>query len=231
MKRWFWILAALFVLAGVMQGCSGSKEESASTMISGSSQSPGMNGSQSQPASSGSPSVQMVKPGQLVSQVEAASLLGEAVKDGVSGGNPLLNVSICFYAAENTASTNYLQIVLIPQNAGESGGGPGESSQPSESAPNESGESSQPSESGGKSEGMSPKSLYEALKMMFSDPNTPVTGRLGDDAFISTQGTGILYREYFIYIAAGGATPEAAQAIVKQAGELAVENLRRILGE
>lgn len=234
MKKGICILTAL-AFALCLAGCSGGGSGSTSTTISKSSQPPQTSSSGGSPQSSGSSSPQKmaVKPEQLISQAEAAALLGEAVKNGASGENPLLLSSMCFYAAENSASMGYLQIVLIQQPPGDSGGSDsGSSSQSASASPSESSSASgQPGASSGSGESMSPKSLYEALKMMLSDPNTPVTGRLGDDAFISTQGTGILYKEYFIYIAAGAATPEAAQAVVKQACELAVQNLRRVLGE
>ncbi len=233
MKRWFLMLAAVLTVVFTIAGCSGGNQGSASTTVAGSSQTAAMSNSQSQPSESESGSTgQKIKPGQLISQAEAATLLGAAVKDGVSAENPLLSLSVCFYSADNPASKDYLQIALIQKSQGgqsEQGGQPSESasSQPSESA------SSQPSasQSGGQNEGMPTKGLYEALKMLFSDPNTPITGRLGDDAFIATQGTGILYKEYFIYVSAGSATPDAAKAIVAQAGELAVENIMRLLGE
>lgn len=238
MKRLIWIPVALSIVIFAMQGCSGGGQGSASTTVAGSSQSAAASSSSSSgsqaSSNSGNSQGQMIKPEQLISQSEAATLLGEAVKDGVSAENQLLSVGVCFYAAENTASKSYLQIALVQQKKeggqGQQGGQPsasasGQSSQSSQSA------SGQPSASAGQAEGMTPKGLYEAIKMMFSDPNMPVTGRLGDDAFISTQGTGILYKEYFLYIAVGSATPEAAQAIVKQASELAVGNLRRLLGE
>lgn len=236
MKRLIWIPVALSIVILVMQGCSGGDQGSASTTVAGSSQSAAASNSGSIQASSssGSSQGQTIKPEQLISQVEAATLIGEAVKDGVSTENQLLSMGVCFYAAENAASTSYLQIALVQQK--KEGGQSQQGGQPSASASSQSSQSSQsasspPSASAGQSEGMTPKGLYEAIKMMFSDPNMPVTGRLGDDAFISTQGTGILYKEYFLYIAAGSATPEAAQAIAKQASELAVENLRRLLGE
>lgn len=229
MKKIIRLMACLLCVVLLLPACSGGNSESANTVLSGG-QSPGANSSQSQAGGSQSEGqAQMIKPEQLISKDEAATLLGEAVKDGAKGEYPLLGMNMCFYAAEKADSKGYLQVAIIQM--GGSGGGEqsGESSQPSES------QSSQPSESasggGGGGEEMSAKTLYEGFKKLFSDPNTALTGRIGEDAFVSAQGMSILSGEYYIYIAAGSADPVQMQAIVKAAAELAINNLKRIQGE
>lgn len=59
----------------------------------------------------------------------------------------------------------------------------------------------------------------------------PVSGFIGDDKFIMSQGMSILSGENCIYIAVGNADPVKAQTILKQAAELAVINIKRIQGK
>jgi hypothetical protein len=141
----------------------------------------------------------------------------------------MLGLNICYYAAASASSKNWLQVAVLQQASGSSGqSSSGESSQPSSSG---SSSSSQSSASAGQSESLTPKNVYEGLKKLFSDPNATISGRLGDGAFISAQGISILSGEYYIYIAVGSFSPEQAQTILKQAGELALTNLNRILGK
>lgn len=232
MRKIIRALTCLLCAVLLLSACSGGNSESANTVLSGG-QTPGANGSQSQQAggSQSQGQSQGVKPEQLISKAEAAMLIGEAVKDGAKGEYPMLGMNMCFYAGATPESKGYLQVAVIQM--GQSGQAE-HSSQPSESQssqPSES-KSSQPSESsGGGGEQMSAKTLYEGFKKLFSDPNVALTGRLGDDAFVSAPGMSILTGEYYIYIAAGSADPVQAQAIVKAAAELALNNLKRIQGE
>lgn len=77
---------------------------------------------------------------------------------------------------------------------------------------------------------MSPKTIFEALKKSLADPNADA-GRIGEEAFVSAPGISILSGEYYIYVAASGADPTKTQQITKQAAELAVNNLKRMLGQ
>lgn len=224
----------LFIVIPTLTGCSGGGSESANTMLSGNSQSPQASGSQGQQSSSSAGSQQPIKPEQLISKEEAATLIGEAVKEGAPGEYPMLGLSICFYAAENADSKNYLQIAVIQQGAGSGQSGSGESSQPSASSQSSESSQASQSQSGGsdsQSQSLSPRNLYEGFKKLFSDPYASVSGRIGDDTFLSAQGMSILSGEYYIYIAAGSPNAQDTQKILKQAGELAINNLRRIQGE
>ncbi len=219
-------------------GCSGEESEGASATVQpGNTQSPLTNSSDSKQASSQNNSQsQQIKPEQLISKEDAAMLIGDSLKAGVSEEYPLLGLSTSFYAPEKSDSISYLQICLIQQSAlKQSGGNSGQSGESSQSSqPSQSGESS---ESGGESDGstdggeMTPKSLYEGLKKLFSDPNTAVTGRIGDDIFVSAQGISILSGEYCIVILIGCPDSSKTEETLKTAGELAVKNLKRIQGE
>jgi len=242
MKKITLIMIILLVVVLLFPGCSKKESEGASATIQpGNSSSPQANSSDSKQASSdaGSEGL-MIKPEQLLSKEEAAALIGESLKTGVSEEYPLLGLNTCFYAPEMPDSKCYLQICLIQQNALKQKEGGGEGSE-SSAKPSESGQSGseQSGESGGESGGsggsgggeMSPKTLYDGLKKLFSDPNTAMTGRIGDDIFISAQGISILSGEYCIVILIGASDPSQAQTALKQAGELAVKNLKRIKGE
>ena len=229
MRKIIRALACLLCVVLLLPACSGGNSESANTVLSGG-QSPGANSSQSQQAGSSQSQgqAQMIKPEQLISKDEAATLLGETVKDGAKGEYPLLGMNMCFYAAEKADSKGYLQVAIIQMGSAGGQEQSEESSQPSES---QSSQSSESAGGGGGEEEMSAKTLYEGFKKLFSDPNTALTGRIGEDAFVSAQGMSILSGEYYIYIAAGSADPTQMQAIVKAAAELAVNNLKRIQGE
>jgi len=239
MKKITLIMIILLIIVLLFPACSEKESEGASATIQpGKSSSPQANSSDSKQASSdaGSEGL-MIKPEQLLSKEEAAALIGESLKTGISEEYPLLGLNTCFYAPDKPDSKCYLQICLIQQNAlkqKEGGGDGGESS----AKPSESGQSNseQSGESGGGSGGssggeISPKTLYEGFKKLFSDPNTAMTGRIGDDIFISAQGISVLSGEYCIVILIGASDPSQAQTALKQASELAVKNLKRIKGE
>ncbi len=242
MKKTLCLILTLIAIILLMPGCSGGESEGASATVQpGSSQSPQANSSDSKQASgSGGSESKKIKPEQLISKEDAVTLIGESVKAGVSEEYPLLGLSTSFYAPEKPDSKSYLQVCLIQQSAlkqgsGESGqsGGSGESGKSGESGGSESG---QQKESGGGSGGsggeeMSPKTLYEGLKKLFSDPNTALTGRIGDDIFISAQGISILSGEHCIVILMSCSDPTKAEEALKKAGELAISNLKRIQGE
>ena len=234
MKKNVFILMALFIMVVTITGCSGGDSGSTSTTVSGSSQSPSSQSSSSggsqQSSDSSSSQAPQIKPEQLISKTEAATLIGEAVKDGAMDEYPQFGLSLTFYAAENSESKNYLQIAVLQQ-ASEGGGEGGASESSASSQPSQSSSSSPSSSSGGSGEKLAPKDIFEGLKKLFSDPFAPVEGRMGDDTFMSAQGISILYGEQYIYISVGSFSATDAQKILKQAAELAITNLKRIQGE
>ncbi len=239
MRKIILMVACLLCIALLLPACSGGESGSASTVLSGG-QTPGANNSQGQQAGSsqsqGGQEQKMIKPEQLISKDEAATLLGETVKDAAKGEYPMLGLNTCFYAAEKPDSKGYLHVGIIQmgqqgQSGGSGGGGQsGQSSQPSSSESSQASQSSGGGSSGGGEE-MSAKTLYEGFKKLFSDPNSVLTGRIGEDAFVSAPGISILSGQYYIYVAVGNADPLKAQTMVKQAAELAMNNLKRIQGE
>lgn len=244
MKRIICLVLTSLIIILLIPGCSGGESEGASATVQpGSSQSPESKSSDSKQASSesGGSEDKQIKPEQLISKEDATTLIGESVKAGVSEEYPLLGLSTNFYAPEKPDSKSYLQVCLIQQSALKKGGseqsvGSSESGQQGESGGSGSEKSGQSGESGGGSGGeggeeMSPKTLYEGLKKIFSDPNTAVTGRIGDDIFISAQGISILSGEHCIIILVSCADPSKAEETLKKAGELAISNLKRIQGE
>lgn len=238
MKKTIWIMIPMVIVIMLITGCSGGESDGASATVQpGSTQSPEASSSDSkQASSSGGSQSQQIKPEQLISKEEAATLIGESVKAGVSEEYPLLGLSTSFYAPEKSDSKSYLQVCLIQQSALQGGGGQSggsdQSGEKNESQPSP-GQSGQSNDSGGVSGGeeMSPKTLYEGLKKLFSDPNAAVTGRIGDDIFISAQGISILSGEYCIIILIGSPDPAQTEQTLKKAGELAVSNLKRIQGQ
>ncbi len=242
MKKAICLILAFLILVLIIPGCSqGNSEGASATVQPEKSQSPGASSSADKQASgSESSQSQQIKPEQLISKEEAVKLVGESVKAGVNEKYPLLGLNTCFYAPEKSDSKSYLQVCLIQNSALKQGGGEqsGQSSKSSETGGPESGNSEsggsagKQSESGGEGgEEMSPKTLYEGLKKLFSDPNTALTGRIGDDIFISAQGISILSGEHCIVILMSCADPAKTAETLKQAGELAISNLKRIQGE
>jgi len=238
MKKIICLILTFVIVILLFPGCSGGESEGASATVQpGSSQSPQAESSDSkQASSSGDSQSQQIKPEQLISKDEAAMLIGESVKAAVSEEYPLLGLSTSFYAPEKSDSKSYLQVCLIQQSAFKQGGGEQSGGSSQSGQQGESSQSSQPSESGGESGGsgggeMSPKTLYEGLKKLFSDPNTALTGRIGDDIFVSAQGISILSGDYCIIILIDCPDPTKVEETLKQAGELAISNLKRIQGE
>jgi hypothetical protein len=235
MKRRIIVWITLLIVVFTVAGCSGGNSGSTSTTLNASSQSQspqsGSSGSAQQSSGSGDSQKPQIKPEQLISKEEAATLLGEAVKKGATDEFPQLSLSITFYAAENMESKNYLQIAVMQQASDGGGGGGGGSEQSASSQPSESGSSSPSGGSGGSGEKLAPKDIFEGLKKLFSDPFAPAEGRMGDDFFLSAQGLSILHGGQYIYISVGSFPAAEAQKLLKQAGELAIINLKRIQGE
>jgi len=234
-------VVVILCIALALSGCASNESQSASTQLPGGGQSPAASSSSMpQTSQQGGGGGQMIEPKQLISKDEAAQLLGEPVKDGMTDEKPVLGMKICFYAAENPASKSYLQIAVVQSGMLQQGQGqeqpqasasPGASSQP---AAQGGGQSSSPQASQGSSGGgeqLTPKALFEALKQSMEDLNSVETGRIGDDNFLTAQGMGILSGEYYIYVSAGSNDPAAIPEIVKAAGEMSIRNLKRIQGE
>jgi hypothetical protein len=235
MKKLFCILLVLMIVIICLPGCSDKESQSATTTVqAGGSQQPKASGENSAQASESSGSEgKKIKPEQLISKEDANKLIGEAVKAGVDDEYPLLGLSSCYYAPENSESKNYLQISVLQkkEEKGSESGGQSESGKSSESSSQ--GQSGESGGSGGGSgeEEMSPKGLYEGLKKIFSDSNAAVTGHIGDDIFISGKSISILSGEYCIIISVGSADPVAAETMLKDAAEMAVSNMKRIQGK
>lgn len=223
---------ALFVLMLFFAGCAKDESEKSTTMLPAKTQPPSNTGVMS----TGGEAEKKIMPEQLISKEEAAELLGESVKEGEKDQQKTLSASICFYAAEKPDSKSYLQIAVIqkePSEGSEGSGQQGQSGSEGESGGGggSGGEGGSNGEGGAGGEEKDPKSLFEGFKKMFSDPNAAITGRIGDDTFISAPGLSILTGEYYIFVAAGASDPAKVQTILKQAGEMAVSNLKRLQGQ
>ena len=232
MKKLLTISVILIMVFMLLPGCSDKESQSATTTVSGGQQqaqassSGGAEASQSKGAES-----KKIKPDQLISKDDASKLLGEAVKAGTEDEYEQLGLVSIYYAPENTESKNYLQITVL-QKKEEKGGQSGSSGgAESSSKPSASGSQSQSSGSGGQGSEMSPKSLYEGLKKIYSDANAAVTGHIGDDIFVSGKSISILSGDYCIIISSGNPDAAAADTILKNAAEMAVGNLKRIQGK
>ena len=75
------------------------------------------------------------------------------------------------------------------------------------------------------SDGLSPKSIYETLKANFPE-GVKVDG-VGADAFIAPPGLHLIKDEYYITIAVGNSDDPKNRAILKAAGEKALQNLEK----
>lgn len=77
----------------------------------------------------------------------------------------------------------------------------------------------------------SPESLYKALKDAVADKDQQTVDGVGDEYFFGTPGLHILYKGYYINIAAGNSDSAKVQDVLKQAGALAVKNLDALLAK
>lgn len=247
MKKFIAITVAVLYILALATGCSGGgNQNAATTQLQGGQQSQQQGGQKSQGQQGQQPEEQsaakMIEPQQLISRQEAAQLVGEPVKDAIKEEQSMLGLKLSLYVAENPDSKCYLQVAVIQQGAmqaeEQSGQGGGQSGGQSGSGGQGGGQEGSGGQSGGQSGGggtggqkeMSPKSMFEALKKALGDPNIDA-GRIGEEAFISAPGISILSGEYYIYVAASAIDPAQNQQITKQAGELAVNNLKRMLGQ
>jgi hypothetical protein len=77
--------------------------------------------------------------------------------------------------------------------------------------------------------GNTPESLYTALKDAVADKDQETADGLGGEYFFGTPGLHILYKGYYINIAAGNSDSSGVRDVLKQAGATAVKNLDAIL--
>ncbi|MGI5848791.1 MAG: hypothetical protein ACOX8Q_01765 [Christensenellales bacterium] len=73
-----------------------------------------------------------------------------------------------------------------------------------------------------------PSSIFDALKQVMSEPNAEAP-KIGDEAFMGMPGLYVLSNGYYIGVSSGGSGDQ--KEILKKAGEKAIENLKRILGQ
>ena len=140
----------------------------------------------------------IIEPSELISKKEAEILLNENLKDGEISGQKAVGLKLCLYNPEDNNSTKSLQIGLT---------------QISDMPKNV------------LDSGQSPKKIYESIKENFSDTLTKVDG-IGDEAFIATGGIYIMSGEYYITIMVGNISNEENINILKEAGKIAVGNLK-----
>lgn len=75
--------------------------------------------------------------------------------------------------------------------------------------------------------GMTPESTYESIVGAFDGDELD---GIGDKAVFATPGLHIMAEGYYISIAGGNSDDEAVRAVLKEAGILAVQHLKEILG-
>lgn len=120
MKKVFMVIFVLLCCVALLAGCAGSSDtpETSNT--------PDNASDVAQPANQPSEALEvqepesqpegtLIEPEQLISKEEAATLLGEAVKDGEKTGQQVVGQKICVYEAEDENSFRFLQISLVQQ--------------------------------------------------------------------------------------------------------------------
>lgn len=140
---------------------------------------------------------QLKEPCALITKAEAASLIGEDVKDGQYGEQQVVGMKKCFYEA--AGSDKFLQITV----------------QQSEFM------SQQVREAG-----QSPKTIFAETKKMLADGRVDLTG-LGDEAFIGTGGLHLLTGGYYITIGVGNPDRDGNRQKLEAAGRLVLDKLQR----
>jgi hypothetical protein len=76
-----------------------------------------------------------------------------------------------------------------------------------------------------------PESIYMTTKDAVADEEQDTADGIGDEYFFGTPGLHILYKDYYICIAAGSSDSAKVRDMLKQAGALAVSNLDAILAK
>ena len=245
MKKLLFKIALFFCITALITGCSDNSQPSATTVSPGGASQSSESASPSGQEASAS-AMMTIKPKQLISKEDAVKLLGESMKEGIEDEQKELGISSCFYAPEAAGSKSYLQVTILQKPSDNSGGqqSGGQQSGSQQSGGQQSGgQQSGSQQSGGQQSGgqqsgsqqsgkeMTPKKIFEAIKKVFADPNAAVTGFVGDDKFMTSQGICLVSSEYCIYVAVGNADPATAKAIISQAAELAFGNLKRVQGK
>lgn len=206
MKRIKYIFIIFVCMLFLVSACEGNEEQPSKTQTPSSSQ------QESQQSPNAKQAAQMIKPKQLISKEDAAKILGEPLKEGAEEELPAVaGMGSCFYAPESPDSKSYLMIAILQKEQSSS--------------------DSQKSENKQSGDKLSPKKVYETLKKVFSDPNVAMPGYIGDDKYIMSQGLSILSGDTYIYISIGNKDDAKVQQMLKQAGELAVTNLKRVQGQ
>lgn len=142
-----------------------------------------------------------IEPEQLICAQEAAQILDEAVNPGENTDNATVGQKICLYEAQDKNSSRSLQISLTQQAFMKNGND-------------------------------TPESIYRTTKDAVDETadDLAVDG-IGSEYFFGTPGLHILYRGYYIMIAAGNTSDADVQETLKRAGALACESLDAILDQ
>ena len=75
-----------------------------------------------------------------------------------------------------------------------------------------------------------PDGIFQAVNGALGDPKSSESG-IGDEAFETAPALHIMAGEYYISIAAGGEDPQKAKEVLKTAGRLAVNNMKKLQGQ
>jgi hypothetical protein len=75
-----------------------------------------------------------------------------------------------------------------------------------------------------------PDGVFQAVNGALGDPKSSESG-IGDQAFETAPALHIMAGEYYISIAAGGEDPQKAKEVLKTAGRLAVNNMKKLQGQ
>ncbi|RJX26391.1 MAG: hypothetical protein C4531_15820 [Desulfurivibrio sp.] len=181
-KRYLCLLASALIL---FTGCGGNEQGSESSQ-----------GKQTAvEAGKAAAPCKLVEPCELISGAEAASLLGEAVKEGKYGEQQAVGLKKCFYEA--AASDKFLQITV---------------QQPDFMAPQV------------RAAGQSPQSIFVETRKMLADGRIDLAG-FGDEAFIGTGGLHMLSGDYYITIGVGNPDRDGNRQKLEAAARLALNKL------
>lgn len=141
------------------------------------------------------PKDKIIDPLNLISREEAEKLLGIALKDAKLTDNNAVGQKLCFYESKEDGA-GFLQVSIVQK-----------SLMPEALL----------------KAGQDPVTIYETTKEAFKD--APLADGIGEDAFFAPPGLHILTDGYYIVIAVGNSDSEENRKILKEAGELALQNL------
>ncbi len=141
----------------------------------------------------------LLEPCRLITAAEAATLIGEPVKEGQYGEQQVVGMKKCFFEAANPDSMKFLQITVqqsdfMPANVRQAG--------------------------------QSPKTIFAATKEMLADGRIDLAD-LGDAAFIGTGGLHMLAGDTYITIGVGNPERDGNRAKLENAGRLVLDKLRQ----